>query len=384
MRGEATASSGAPSAAAPEEEAPGLRVKRLRKELNDALRVLHAAEGPGRADEPELFRSARVWHLLRAEPDIGTKEVARRAYSTEPNPEKARRAAAFLLRRLEKRDLVRRVGVDGQWSAKRATPEAVDVAVLRALDARLRSTEEIAQRAKCDDATTLAALRRLSLLGLVVCRNRGNRKGDCLGWCAEPSPFGPSAVLFGLDAARRGIPEVPGATERATVPAVPKAPKAPAGGRYAHRGVDPQVLRRVFCAMPPPMAAPVGAQAIAERVYGTAHTEARVHAVRCALRRLREYGLVVGSRTVDQWTQRVRGPSEDDLLVLAALDERPRTETEVIAEVWPDATAEQASGVMDSLRRLWVLRRAERRRNYHGPMHWWATHEGSTANEGAP
>jgi hypothetical protein len=60
-------------------------------------------------------------------------------------------------------------------------------------------------------------------------------------------------------------------------------------------------------------------------------------------------------------------------VVLAALDDSLRAQHDVIASVWPEATADQATAVVDSLRRLRVFGFAERVSSGHGPMRWRRT-----------
>lgn len=343
-------------------ETPGGKVRRLRAELAAALRDHHAAEGPGRADEPELFRSARVWHLLRSEKRALTpREVMVRVYSNEPPSDNLRRSASSILHDLEQRGLAERAEDKASWFATRTAPTQEDIMVLGALDRRLRTAEEIAAAYGMGAAQTLESLRRLSLLGLAQSRMRGRVGEGVLAWRAETSPFAASATLYGLDEKRStGSTETAGATKPP-----PKVRVRPS--------VDLDALPRIFAALPAPQAAPVTAETVTTRVYGPAQVETRLHAVRCALRSLRLLGLVVGSRTTDQWTQRVRAPSEDDELVLAALDATVRPEHDVIASVWPEATADQATAVADSLRRLRVLGLAERVPAGQSAMRWRRT-----------
>lgn len=372
-------------------ETPGQRVKRLRNELLAAERALHAPEGAGRADVPELFRAARVWHILRtaSEPKT-TRAVMERAYPNEARIDSAedaatavsrrdyaRRSAAVALRSLESRGLVRQIqpadaGMASRWVAERVTPDATDAAVLRALDAHAVTAGEVARRAEVTAEAALASLRRLSLLGLA---NPHSRTGSEVCWRAMVSPFEPSAQLFGVGACSEASAMSPMPVARGTHVA--------AGVRPARRSrhgcrLDPGSLVRVFAVLPPPQGVPASAEHVAAQVYGAARTADRLHAIHCALRSLCALGLAVGSRTTDKWTRRVRGPSEDDQVVLAALGDDPLAEPEIIAAVWRAATADQAAAVLDALRRLRVFGLAERVPPNKGrPLRW---RKGSTPN----
>jgi hypothetical protein len=145
-----------------------------------------------------------------------------------------------------------------------------------------------------------------------------------------------------------------------------------ASPRFVNRK-DAMAHPLVFAALPPPQAQPISAETAAARAYGSHQSAGRLRAVQDALRALHALGIVTGSAHTDQWVQRVRGPSEDDEVVLAALDDSLRAQHDVIASVWPEATADQATAVVDSLRRLRVFGFAERVSSGHGPMRWRRT-----------
>lgn len=391
-------------------ESPGRKVARLRQELRFALRSLHADEGPGRADEPELFRSARIWHYLRkARGGLSARQVAQAIYGSEGaralNAD--RRSARMLLLALESRGLVERGPGSTRehclWLASLTTPLPLDAAVLRALGAKPLCLNEIANQVGNGEMSVLASLRRLTILGVA----RGHSAiGAPYAWSAENSPFLASAAFFGLPS---GLPRGTATSAPVVAPVVPAvAPTAPKASAppmvpatrprkaaeepvvyVGRKGLDPHSLPRVFAALPPPQAVPVTALCVAEKVYGADVAQVRRRAVLAALRSLRILGVVVGSQVTDLWTKRVRGPSEDDEVVLAALSAKPVTEDVVIQTVWPTATADQAAAVVDSLHRLYAMGLAYRVRpgNRMFPMSMrWRLPEGAGCGErvGAP